>query len=62
MIFLLKTNSGFLLEPPQSGGSNEYPQSMFWTKNKKTSIPLYTPVLLYKSGVYRGILYMDMFS
>ena len=23
------------LEPPRRGGSNEYPQSMFWSKNKK---------------------------
>ena len=37
------------------GGSNEYPQSMFWSKNKKISIPLQTPVLLYKSGVQGGI-------
>ena len=28
-------------------GSNEYPQSMFLSRNKK----MYTPVLLYKSGV-----------
>ena len=33
---------------------NEYPQSMFWIKDKKKncrSISLYTPFLLYKSGV-----------
>ena len=29
----------------------KYPQSMFWSKNKKkTGIPLHTPVLLYKKG------------
>ena len=28
------------LEPPQRGGSNEYPQSMFWSQNKKKK---YTP-------------------
>ena len=28
------------LEPPRRGGSNEYPQSMFWSKNKKNR---YTP-------------------
>ena len=32
---------GFTLEPPQRGGSNEYPQSMSWTNNKKN---MYTPV------------------
>ena len=31
------------------GDSSEYPQFMFWIKNKK--IPLYTPLLLYKSWV-----------
>ena len=25
----------YLLEPPRRGGSNEYPQSMFLSKNKK---------------------------
>ena len=33
------------------GGCNEYPQSMFWSKNKKIDIPLHTPVFLYKYGV-----------
>ena len=28
-------------EPPQGGGSNEYPQSMFFSRNKKNN---YTPV------------------
>ena len=26
---------GYTLEPPRRGGSNKYPQSMFWTENKK---------------------------
>ena len=26
---------GYTLEPPGRGGSNKYPQSMFWSKNKK---------------------------
>ena len=39
----------YTLEPPRRGGSNKYPQSMFWSKNqKKIGIPLHTPVLLYK--------------
>ena len=25
---------GYTLEVPRRGGSNEYPQSMFWNKNK----------------------------
>ena len=41
---------GYSLEPPRRGGSNEYPQSMFWAEIRKT-IPLWTPVLLYKGEV-----------
>ena len=51
LIFAQNIDCGYTLEPPRRGGSNEYPQSMFWSKNKKIGIPLYTPVLLYKSGV-----------
>ena len=32
---------GYSLEPPRRGGSNEYPQSMFWAEIKKI---MYTPV------------------
>ena len=32
---------GYSLEPPRRGGSNEYPQSMFWAKIRKI---IYTPV------------------
>ena len=33
---------GYSLEPPRRGGSNEYPQSMFLSRNKKQI--MYTPV------------------
>ena len=39
---------GYTLAPSWRGGSNEYPQSMFWIKDKKNK---HTPVLLYKSGM-----------
>ena len=29
---------GYSLEPPRRGGSNEYPQSMFLSKNKKYNV------------------------
>ena len=29
---------GYSLEPPRSGGSNEYPQSMFLSRNKKNNV------------------------
>ena len=32
---------GYSLEPPHRGGSNEYPQSMFWAEIRKI---MYTPV------------------
>ena len=52
IIFLIKTSNillffaqnidcGYTLEPPQLDGSNEYPQSMLLSKNKKK---MYTPV------------------
>ena len=42
---------------PWGGGSNEYPQSMFWRKKRKIGIPLHNAVLLHKSGVYGGIYF-----
>ena len=35
LIFAQNIDCGYTLEPPWRGGSNEYPQSMFWSKNKK---------------------------
>ena len=40
LIFAQNIYCGYTLEPPHRGGSNEYPQSMFWSKNKKNR---YTP-------------------
>ena len=51
-----------MLELPHQGGFNEYPQCIFGSKVRKVGIPLYTPVLHYKSGVYGGIHYTHMFS
>ena len=31
-------DGGYLLEPPRRGGSNEYPQSMFLSRNKKINV------------------------
>ena len=39
---------GYSLEPPRRGGSNEYPQSMFFSRNKKNNIyPCKPQFLLY---------------
>ena len=40
LIFAQNIDCGYTLEPPRQGGSNEYSQSMFWSKNKKNR---YTP-------------------
>ena len=40
LIFAQNIDCGCMLEQPRRGGSNEYPQSMFWIKNKKIK---YTP-------------------
>ena len=42
--FAQNIDCGYTLEPHRRAGSNEYPQSMFWIKNKKNRV-------LYKSGV-----------
>ena len=39
--FAQNIDCGYSLEPPRRGGSNEYPQSMFWANIRKI---LYTPV------------------
>ena len=40
LFFAQNIDCGYMLEPPRQGGSNEYPQSMFWSKNWKNR---YTP-------------------
>ena len=40
IIFLISAQNidcGYTLEPPRWGGSNEYPQSMFWAEIRKMS-------------------------
>ena len=48
LIFAQNIDCGYTLEPPRRGGSDEYPQSMFWSKNKKTR---YTPAYPSKWGL-----------
>ena len=35
LIFAQNIDCGYTLEPHRRGDSNEYPQSLFWSKNKK---------------------------
>ena len=43
LIFAQNIDCGYTLEPPRRGGSNEYPQSMFWSKNEKNRYTLAYP-------------------
>ena len=42
--FAQNIDCGYSLEPPRRGGSNEYPQSMFWANIRKI---MYTPLIYY---------------
>ena len=42
---------GYLLEPPWWGGSNEYPQSMFLSRNKKINVYPCKPQFYFVKGV-----------
>ena len=43
LIFAQNIDCGYTLEPPQRGGSNEDPQFMFWSKNKKNMFTRVNP-------------------
>ena len=54
LIFAQNIDCGYMLVPPRRGGSNEYPQSMFWSKNKKNRyIPAYS--IFYIKVGYKGV-------
>ena len=42
---------GYTLEQPRRGGSNEYPQSMFFSRNKTNNVYPCKPSFVYKSEV-----------
>ena len=44
--FAKNIDCGYTLEPPR-GGSKEYPQSMFWSKNKKNMYTRVNPTFFY---------------
>ena len=53
---------GYLLEPPGRGGSNEYPQSMFMSRNKKNNVYPCKPQFYYiKVGLSGSKLYRHVF-
>ena len=52
----------YSLEPPQRGGSNEYGQSMFLSRNKKNSAYPCKPQFYYIKVGFKGVKDIDMFS
>ena len=53
LIFAQNIDCGSTLELPCRGGSNEYPQSIFWSKNKKNRYtPAYPSFAMWFKGVY----------
>ena len=48
-------NCGFSLEPPHQGGSNEYPQSMLLSRNKKNNVYTCKPQFYYIKVGFKGV-------
>ena len=46
---------GYSLEPPRRGGSNEYPQSMFLSRNKKSNVYPCKPQFYYTKVGFKGV-------
>ena len=46
---------GYSLEPPRRGGSNEYPQSMFLSRNKKNNVYPCKPQFYYIKMRFKGV-------
>ena len=46
---------GYSLEPPRRGGSNEYPQYMFLSRNKKNNIYTCKPQFYYIKVRFEGV-------
>ena len=70
-IFLLKTidcgyslepprtiDCGYSLEPPRRGGSNEYPQSMVLSRNKKNNVYPWKPQFYYINVGFKGVKFI----
>ena len=46
---------GYSLEPPQRGGSYEYPKSMFLNSNEKNKVYSYKPKFYYIKVGFKGV-------
>ena len=46
---------GYTLEPPRRGGSNEYPQSMFLSRNKENNVYPCKPQFYFIKVGFKGV-------
>ena len=53
--FAQNIDCGYSLEPPRRGGSNEYPQSMFLSRNKKNNVYPCKPQFYYIKVGFKGV-------
>ena len=54
-IFVQNIDCGYSLEPPRRCGSNEYPQSMFSSRNKKNNVYPFKPQFHYIKVGFKGV-------
>ena len=54
LYFCSKHRLWYSLEPPRRGGSNEYPRSMFLSRNKKNNIYPCKPLFYYMKVGFKG--------
>ena len=54
-IFAQNIDCGYSLEPPRRGGSNEYPLSMFLSRNKKKNVYPCKPQFYYIKVEFKGV-------
>ena len=54
-IYAQNIDCGYSLEPPRRGGSNEYPQSMFLSRNTKTNVYPYKPQFYCIKVGFKGV-------
>ena len=63
IFLLINIDCGYSLEPPRRGGSNEYPQSMFVSRNKKINVfPCNPQFYRMKVGLRGSKLYRRVFA
>ena len=53
--YFCSIDCGYSLEPPRRGGSNEYPQSMFLSRNKENKVYPCKPQFYYIKVGFKGV-------